>query len=92
VQNPFGDAKPREKVLASRTGKSETEILKEEVKAEKPKVRATAATAAGSKGRRIRIRTSFCHQFTSRCNQALVRKLGTLLFGLVEDVTVTAAV
>jgi hypothetical protein len=36
-------------VLASRTGKSETEILKEEVKAEKPKVRATAATAAAAK-------------------------------------------
>jgi hypothetical protein len=39
VQNPFGDAKPREAVLASRTGKSEAEILVEEVKAEKPKVR-----------------------------------------------------
>lgn len=38
VQNPFGDAKPREAVLASRTGKTETEILVEEVKAEKPKV------------------------------------------------------
>lgn len=38
VQNPFGDAKPREAVLASRTGKSEAEILVEEVKAEKPKV------------------------------------------------------
>lgn len=42
-KNPFGDAKPREKVLASRTGKSETEILKEEVKAEKPKLRLNAA-------------------------------------------------
>jgi len=38
VQNPFGDAKPREAVLASRTGKSENEILAEEVKSEKPKV------------------------------------------------------
>lgn len=38
MQNPFGDAKPREAVLASRTGKSEAEILVEEVKAEKPKV------------------------------------------------------
>lgn len=38
LQNPFGAAKPREAVLASRTGKSETEILKAEVQAEKPKV------------------------------------------------------
>lgn len=37
-QNPFGDAKPREAILASRTGKSETDIVKEEVKSEKPKV------------------------------------------------------
>lgn len=42
VQNPFGDAKPREAVLASRTGKSENEILAEEVKSEKPKVGAAA--------------------------------------------------
>eukprot|EP00879_Flechtneria_rotunda_P004671 GHRR01004933.1.p1 GENE.GHRR01004933.1~~GHRR01004933.1.p1 ORF type:complete len:299 (+),score=89.26 GHRR01004933.1:92-988(+) len=41
-KNPFGDAKPREAVLASRTGKSETEILVEEVKAEKPKLRLNA--------------------------------------------------
>lgn len=41
-QNPFGDAKPREAILASRTGKSETEILKEEVKSEKPKVQLPA--------------------------------------------------
>jgi hypothetical protein len=51
MQNPFGDAKPREKVLASRTGKSEVEILKEEVKAEKPKVGATASTAAAAAAR-----------------------------------------
>jgi hypothetical protein len=38
MQNPFGNAKPREAVLASRTGKSETEILVQEVKSEKPKV------------------------------------------------------
>jgi hypothetical protein len=51
LQNPFGDAKPREKVLATRTGKSETEILKEEVKAEKPKVGANStATAAAVSG------------------------------------------
>lgn len=41
-QNVFGDAKPREAVLSSRTGKSETEILAEEVKSEKPKVRVIA--------------------------------------------------
>lgn len=44
LQNPFGDAKPREAVLASRTGKSETEILVEEVKSEKPKVHHTCHT------------------------------------------------
>lgn len=41
-KNPFGDAKPREAVLASRTGKSENEILAEEVKSEKPKLRLNA--------------------------------------------------
>jgi len=30
--NPFGSAKPRESVLATRTGKSEQEILAEEAK------------------------------------------------------------
>lgn len=50
MQNPFGDAKPREAVLASRTGKTETEILVEEVKAEKPKVSA-AEWQAGSRCR-----------------------------------------
>lgn len=38
-KNPFGDAKPREAILASRTGKSEVEILKEEVKHEHPRLR-----------------------------------------------------
>jgi hypothetical protein len=35
LQNPFGDAKPREAIIASRVGKTEEEILKEEVKKEK---------------------------------------------------------
>jgi hypothetical protein len=48
VQNPFGDAKPREAVLASRTGKSEAEILVEEVKSEKPKVRQQQYRASSS--------------------------------------------
>ena len=39
TQNPFGEAKPREAVLSTRLGKSEEEILRESVKAERPKVR-----------------------------------------------------
>lgn len=35
LQNPFGAAKPREAVLATRVGKKEEEILKEEVLKEK---------------------------------------------------------
>lgn len=41
-QNPFGAAKPREAVLAQRTGKAEEEILKEAVLAEKVRVSASA--------------------------------------------------
>ncbi len=37
--NVFGDAKPREVVIADRVGKSEEDILKEEVKKEKLHVR-----------------------------------------------------
>jgi hypothetical protein len=40
-QNPFGEAKPREAVLSTRLGKSEQEILKEEITKERPKVRAS---------------------------------------------------
>lgn len=39
AQNPFGAAKPREAVLSTRLGKSEEEILKEEIRSERPKVR-----------------------------------------------------
>ncbi len=45
LQNPFGDAKPREAVIASRTGKSEEEILKEAVKSERPKVGCVCSVA-----------------------------------------------
>ena len=38
AQNPFGAAKPREAVLANRSGKTESEILQEEVAKEKLKV------------------------------------------------------
>ncbi len=38
MQNPFGAAKPRESVLANRSGKKEEEILKEEVLKEKLQV------------------------------------------------------
>ncbi|GBF93336.1 hypothetical protein Rsub_06374 [Raphidocelis subcapitata] len=38
-KNPFGEAKPREAVLSTRLGKSEEEILKEEIKSERPKLR-----------------------------------------------------
>lgn len=37
-QNPFGAAKPREAVLANRSGKTEDEILKEELSKDKLKV------------------------------------------------------
>lgn len=50
LQNPFGEAKPREAVIASRVGKTEEEILKEEVKKEKLHVgdgRVGAALAPG---------------------------------------------
>lgn len=39
LQNPFGDAKPREQVIAQRVGRSEEDILKDEVKKEKLHVR-----------------------------------------------------
>ena len=43
-QNVFGAAKPREAVIAERTGKTEEEILREAVRAEKLRVRPPAAT------------------------------------------------
>jgi hypothetical protein len=39
VQSPFGAAKPREVVIATRVGKTEEDVLKEEVKKEKLHVR-----------------------------------------------------
>ena len=39
MQSPFGEAKPREVVIAQREGKAEDEVLKEEVKREKLRVR-----------------------------------------------------
>lgn len=38
-QNPFGAAKPREAVIAEKLGKTEEEVLKEEVSKEKLHVR-----------------------------------------------------
>jgi hypothetical protein len=38
-QNPFGAAKPREAIIAEKLGKTEEEVLKEEVKKEKLHVR-----------------------------------------------------
>ena len=35
LQSPFGAAKPRERVIAERAGKSEEDVLKEEVQKEK---------------------------------------------------------
>ena len=41
--NPFGAARPREQVIAERTGKKETDVLKEQAAKEwKPNVRAPA--------------------------------------------------
>ena len=43
--NPFGAARPREQVIAERTGKKETDVLKEQAAKEwKPNVRAPAIT------------------------------------------------
>ena len=44
LQNPFGSAKPRESVLATRSGRSEQEILAEEVKKQGLNVRASRAS------------------------------------------------
>ena len=46
MQSPFGDAKPREAIIASRVGKTEEEVLKEEVQKEKLHVSGAAAAAA----------------------------------------------
>jgi hypothetical protein len=43
THNPFGAAKPREAVLAARTGKTEAEILQEAVKSERLRLRLNAA-------------------------------------------------
>lgn len=43
LQNPFGDAKPREQVIAQRVGRTEEDVLKEEVKKEKLQLRLNAA-------------------------------------------------
>ncbi|GAB4820772.1 hypothetical protein N2152v2_007818 [Parachlorella kessleri] len=42
-KSPFGEAKPREAIIASRVGKTEEEILKEEVKKEKLHLRLNPA-------------------------------------------------
>ena len=42
IQSPFGAAKPREVIIATREGKSEEDILKEEVKKEKLHLRLNA--------------------------------------------------
>lgn len=49
-QSPFGNAKPREAVIASRVGKSEEEILKEEVLKEKLHVRMRLAQGGRAGG------------------------------------------
>ena len=45
MQSAFGAAKPREVVIATRVGKTEEDVLKEEVKKEKLHVRAVGACA-----------------------------------------------
>ena len=47
-QNPFGAAKPREAVIAEKLGKTEEEVLKEEVTKEKLHVRLLAGLAAAA--------------------------------------------
>lgn len=51
MQNPFGAAKPREAIIAEKLGKTEEEVLKEEVSKEKLHVRGTGG-AGGPGGRR----------------------------------------
>lgn len=48
--NPFGAAKPREAVLATRSGKTEDEILKEELSKDKLKLRLTSQQAEEKEG------------------------------------------
>ena len=50
MQNPFGAAKPREAVLATRVGKKEEDILKEEVLKEKLAVSPSAPLQCPSAG------------------------------------------
>jgi len=53
VQNPFGQAKPRESILATRTGKKEEDILRDELLKEKLKV--APLPSANLAGRPIRL-------------------------------------
>lgn len=39
MQNPFGQAKPRESILAGRSGRKEEDILKDELSKERLNVR-----------------------------------------------------
>ena len=50
VQNPFGAAKPRESVLATRLGKDELAVLQEDLKKDRMNVRSSSVhvLAAGS--------------------------------------------
>jgi predicted membrane chloride channel (bestrophin family) len=51
LQSPFGDAKPRETVIAQRTGKNEEAILKEEAEEYSVKIRLTSEQFAEKKER-----------------------------------------
>ena len=51
MQNPFGDAKPREAVIAQRTGKDENEVLQEAAKEYQVKIRLTPEQFAAKKAK-----------------------------------------
>lgn len=47
AQNPFGDAKPREAILAAKTGRTEEEIVREEASKTKIHVRCMNTPSSG---------------------------------------------
>lgn len=55
LQNPFGDAKPREAVLAQRTGKDEATVLKEDAGAYEIHLKLDATQFAEKKARQHEI-------------------------------------
>lgn len=55
MQNPFGDAKPREAVIAKRTGKDEAKVLEEEALSYEVHLKLTTEQFAEKKARQEEI-------------------------------------